>query len=333
MHELVVNSSVIIYDKLSQNIYRYGIPSTCIFGLTGHIINLFLFTRPTLIYSSCCNYFLASSCVALFQILFSQPIHFLQLGLGIDLTNIWWCRIRFYVAHSAYMTSSFLITLASADRFASSCRQVKHRRWANFTIARKLIPIVIIIACAVNIHILGMFTINHEHRNECWAPHGNIYRFIFDIILVSHIIIYPILIGTFGLLTVYNIRRSHIQQQLLSFNCRVRDLQRMTLVQTVCIIVFTLPYAILKLHRTIMTSNNNDVSDIYWAVERLITCFVDFGCYINDGAGFYIYSLSSITFRRTLLQFINEHRSILFRCYQYKKRIIYFSNPSITLIT
>ncbi|CAF5088550.1 unnamed protein product, partial [Rotaria sp. Silwood1] len=154
MQPSAVNSTVLLFDKLTQNTYRYGIPPICILGLTGHIINVFLFTRPTLVDSSCCNYFLASSCVALFQILFSQPVHFIQFGLGIPLTNTWLCRIQFYVAHSAYLASSFLITLATADRFASSCRQVKHRRWANLTIARKLVPIAIIIACAVNSHIL-----------------------------------------------------------------------------------------------------------------------------------------------------------------------------------
>ncbi|CAF3811903.1 unnamed protein product [Rotaria sordida] len=325
MERSSVNSTVLLFDKITQNIYRYGIPPICILGVVGHILNVFLFTRRTLIESSCCNYFLASSCVALFQILFSQPFQFIQHGINIHLTNIWWCRIRFYVAHSAYVASTFLITLASADRFASSCHQVKHRRWADLRVAQKLVPLVIIIACAVNSHILYMFTINYEHRNECWAAHGNIYRFIFDITLLSYVILYPLLIGTFGLLTIYNIRRCHVRQRQSSssLDYRVRDLQKMTLVQTACVITFTLPYAILKLHRTIKTPRYDDMSDVYWAVERLITCFVDFGCYINDGAGFYIYSLSSITFRRTLMQFIYQHQSRLFHCYQPPKAIIY----------
>ncbi|CAF4888054.1 unnamed protein product, partial [Rotaria sp. Silwood1] len=200
-------------------------------------------------------------------------------------------------------------TLASADRYVSSCSQVKYRRWANVKVARRLIPIVLIISCLCQSHILALFVIHEDEEDECWAPRATHYRLIFDsVFLIVHGIIFPILLGVFGFLTLYNIRRRRSDQRNGVTNLRlhrIRDFQRMTLVQTVCVMALTIPLAIHKLHRTMTPSDLKTPEKLAW--ERLSMSIVRFLWFLNDSGGFYIYSLSSMKFRRELLNFFDEY--------------------------
>ncbi|CAF4152856.1 unnamed protein product [Rotaria sordida] len=281
------------------------------FGLIGHIINIIIFTRPNLISNSCCNYCLASSCVSIIQILFGQLFRMLKAGYHIPIPSLWWCRIRTFFLYSTSLASIILITLASADRYVSSCSQVKYRQWANIKVARRLILIVLIISAVCRSHILSFFVIDEDEEDECWAPGTTDYRLIFDIVfLITHGLIFPVLLGTFGFLTIYNIRqrRQSDQQNGASIlrQHRIRDFQRMTLIQTASAIVFTLPYAIHKLYRTVTASSSKSPENLAW--ERLIMSIVRLLWFLHDSGAFYIYSLSSVKFRHELLKFLKKHR-------------------------
>ncbi|CAF3722199.1 unnamed protein product [Rotaria sp. Silwood1] len=305
------NSShtVLRLNEITTNIYRFTFPPLIIFGLIGHILDIIIFTRPKLISNSCCNYCLASSCVSIIQIVLGQLVRMLKGGYHIPIPVLWWCRIRIFFLYSAYLTSTTFITLASADRYVSSCSQVKYRRWANVKVARRLIPIVLIISCLCQSHILALFVVHEDGEKECWAPRYSDYRLGYDIaFLIAHGVIFPILLGVFGFLTLYNIRRRRSDQQKGVTNLRlhrIRDFQRMTLVQTACTIIFTLPYAIHKLHRTITHSPWKTPERSAW--ERLIMSIVRLLWFFQDSGGFYIYSLSSVKFRHELLKCLYAH--------------------------
>jgi hypothetical protein len=59
----------------------------------------------------------------------------------------------------------------------------------------------------------------------------------------------------FGFLTIYNLRQKRFSRQRnVTSNFRrhrIRDFQRMILIQTICLIILTFPYIILQLHRTV----------------------------------------------------------------------------------
>ncbi|CAF3093481.1 unnamed protein product [Rotaria sp. Silwood2] len=297
-------------NEITTNIYRFTFPPLIIFGLIGHILDIIIFTRPKLISNSCCNYFLTSSCVSIIQILFGQLFRLLKGGYHIPITVLWWCRVRIFVLYSTYLASTTLITLASADRFASSCSQVKYRRWANVKVARRLIPIVLISSGFCRSHMLAFFVIDKNEEDECWAPKDTNYRLSFDIVfLIVHGIIFPVLMGIFGFLTVYNIRRGRRYDQQHGVSSlrrhRIQGFQRMTLVQTTCIIALTLPFAVHKLHRTITHSHLKTPEKLAW--ERLSMSIVRLLWFFHDSGAFYIYSLSSVKFRHELFKFLDEH--------------------------
>ncbi|CAF4168048.1 unnamed protein product [Rotaria sordida] len=304
------SQTVIHLNTTTTYVYRSTFPPLMFFGLIGHIINIIIFTRPNLISNSCCNYCLASSCVSIIQILFGQLFRMLKSGYGILISVLWWCRIRMFFLYSTSLASITLITLASADRYVSSCSQVKYRQWANIKVARRLIPIVLIISALYHSHMLALFVIHEDGDNECWAPRHSAYRLGYDIsFLILHGLIFPVLLGIFGFLTIYNIRqRQWFDQQNGPSNLRrhrVRDFQRMILVQTACTIIFTLPYAIHRLHRTITLSHQKSFEKLAW--ERLTMSIVRVLWFFHDSGAFYIYSLSSVKFRHELLKFLDGH--------------------------
>ncbi|CAF0976693.1 unnamed protein product [Rotaria sp. Silwood1] len=297
-------------NEITTNIYRFTFPPLIIFGLIGHILDIIIFTRPNLISNSCCNYFLTSSCVSIIQIVFGQLFRFLKGGYHIPIPVLWWCRARVFSLYSTHLASTTLMTLASADRYASSFYQVKYRRLANVKIARRLIPIVLIISGLCRSHMLAFFVLDKDEEDECWAPRATHYRLSFDtVFLIVHGIIFPVLMGIFGSLTVYNMRqRQRSEQQTGVSNLRlhrIRDFQRMTLVQTAWAIALTLPFGIHKLHRTITHSDLKTPEKLAW--ERLSMSIVRLLWFFHDSAAFYIYSLSSVKFRHELLKFLDEH--------------------------
>ncbi|CAF2646060.1 unnamed protein product [Rotaria sp. Silwood2] len=306
------NSSQIILrlNEITANIYRSSFPPLIIFGLIGHVFDIIIFTRPKLISNSCCNYCLASSCVSIIQILFGQFFRLLKGGFYMPIPVLWWCRVRVFFLYSAYLASTTLITLASADRFASSCSQVKYRRWANVKVARRLIPIVLIISGLSQSHMLALFVVHRDGEKECWAPRHSHYRLGYDIsFLIVHGIIFPVLLGTFGFLTIYNIsRRCRFDQQNGPSSLRrhrIRDFQRMTLVQTACAIALTLPFAVHKLYLTVNTFELKTPETLAW--ELLSMSIVRLLWFFHDSGAFYIYSLSSVKFRHELFKFLDEY--------------------------
>ncbi|CAF3309081.1 unnamed protein product [Rotaria sp. Silwood2] len=262
-------------------------------------------------YNSCCNYYLTSSCACIIQVLLGQLFRLLKGDYNIWISILWWCRVHRFAVYSAYLTSTALIILASADRYASSCYQVKYRQGAHVKVAPRLIPIVLIISDLCHSHMLTLFAVNKNEDNEYWALKNTDYRLGFDIgFFIAHGLIFPLLMSTFGFLTICNIRRQqrYSDQQNRTSNLRryrVRDFQRMTLVQTDCAIIFTLPYVIQKLHRTVTDSDGKSPEEVAW--ERLSLCIVRVLWVFHDSRFFYIYSLSSVKFRHELFRFLDEH--------------------------
>ncbi|CAF2811071.1 unnamed protein product [Rotaria sp. Silwood2] len=130
--------------------------------------------------------------------------------------------------------------------------------------------------------MLTLFAVNKNEDNECWALKNADYRLGFDIgFFIAHGLIFPLLMSTFGFLTICNIRRQqrYSDQQNGTSNLRryrVRDFRRMTLVQTACAIIFILPYVIQKLHRTVTDSDCERPEEVAW--ERLSLCIVRVLC-------------------------------------------------------
>jgi hypothetical protein len=291
------STSIEVLQHITRMIYRVGFTTIFIFGIIGHLFNMRLFTRPTLMKNSCCNYFLASSCMAFIELFFGVFVRMLYLGYQIDtreFTLDWWCKTRLSIIYTSYLISSALTTMASFDRYASSCRQTRYRRFCRPIVAHRIIAIVIVIGCMANSHMpFNLIIVN----GECWTRPG-VYRIFYDIFfLFMHGLCYPLLSGTFGLLTIRNLRRCRLPRV---WHDKMKDFQIMTFAQTICVILLTMPFAIHKLHSTV--TEHHSKSLIQRERENLSMSVVRILWFTNDCVGFYIYSLSSTKFRRELIE-------------------------------
>lgn len=303
------NETVKTLEQVTRYIYQIVFPPLIILGIIGHVLNIILFTRSTFKAVSFCNYCLAASCVAIVEILLGQVFRLLDSGFEVQWSYLWLCRIRLWVLYSSYFSSACLITLAAFDRFASSCRCVKYRQLANINIARRVIPITLIFSGIFYSHILVLFEIDKTKQNDCWGRKHGPYKFVPDIIfIVTEGLIYPLLMGIFSFLTMYNIRHRHcIYEKYVVPRCkghRIRDFQRVALVQTISTIILTLPFAIQRLYRTITYHLDKDNERVAW--EELVVCLARILWLIHDSTTFVLYTWTSVKFRRELREFVHQ---------------------------
>ncbi|CAF4443441.1 unnamed protein product [Rotaria sp. Silwood2] len=289
-----------LLKSITQETYRVALTIIFILGIIGHLLNVRLFTRSTMIKNSCCNYFLASSCIDLIRLFFSVFVRMLDLGYNIntrEFTIDWWCKIRLSITCTTYLISSVLNTLASFDRYASSCRQSRYRNFCQTMVARRIIPIVIVLVCISNSHMsFNLVIVN----GKCWTRPGW-YQIIYDIFfMVMYNLCYPLLSGIFALLTIRNMRRCHIAH---AYKVKIKDFQRMILTHLICFILLTMPFTIHKLYNGVTIYYPKDLLQHEW--ENLSQCIVSILCFANDASGFYLYSLSSRKFRREFLASIS----------------------------
>ncbi|CAF4315443.1 unnamed protein product [Rotaria sp. Silwood2] len=297
-------TSVELLKHITQETYRIGLTIIFVLGVIGHLFNLRLFTRPTMIKSSCCQYFLASSYVCLIRLFLGVFVRMLYLGYQVntgDSTIEWWCKIRVAIVYTLYLVSSALNTVASLDRYASSCRQSRYRRFCEPIVAHRMIAIVIVAACIINSHMLFNVVIVN---GDCWTKPGW-YRIAYDIFfLVVYSFCCPLLSGIFGLLTIKNLRQCHLPRL---YQAKMKDFQVMTFAHTICFILLTTPFAVHKLYWAVI--GHHPVSSMQGQWEGLSMCIVRVVWFTNDGAGFYIYSLSSARFRVSLLISVGKQKS------------------------
>jgi hypothetical protein len=298
------STSIELLQHITREIYRVGLTIIFILGVIGHLFNVRLFTRSTLMKNSCCNYFLALSCMALIQLFFGVLVRMLYLGYQIDtreFTLEWWCKTRVSIIYTSYLISSALMTLASFDRYASSCRQTRYRRFCRPIVAHRIIVIVIVVGCIANSHMpFNLVIVN----GDCWTGSGS-YRIFYDIFfLLIHSVCCPLLSGAFGLLAISNLRRCRLPRLCLD---KTRDFQMMTFAQTICAILLTMPFDIHKLYMAVTDHHLKSPMQHEW--ENLTMCIVRTLWLTYNCAGFYIYSLSSTTFRREFFASFRQRKS------------------------
>jgi hypothetical protein len=77
-------------------------PIILLFGIICNLLNIYVFTRPTLKQNPCCMYFLSSSISALIYTIVTIPLRTLQMGYNIDPTAYIpvVCKLKFFFAYT-----------------------------------------------------------------------------------------------------------------------------------------------------------------------------------------------------------------------------------------
>ncbi|CAF4337476.1 unnamed protein product, partial [Adineta steineri] len=110
-------------NQLSSDLDRYLSIGILLFGTIGNILNCLALSQRSLRSNPCVFFFLASSIASIITLISGVLVRLLSdWSLSLDLTNTisWLCKVRVYILFNSRTIASWLIMLATCDRWLSS---------------------------------------------------------------------------------------------------------------------------------------------------------------------------------------------------------------------
>ncbi|CAF1386817.1 unnamed protein product [Adineta steineri] len=206
------------------------------------------------------------------------------------------CKTRLYITHTLGVFIRYCLVFASADRFFVTRPNVRIRSLSSVPLAIKLIVIMCIIGSLIAIHLPILMNI----KDGVCGMFG-IYTLIYAIYqTVVIVIIPPVLMSTFSFLTIRSLQERHHDAQVRTRQ-RDRYLTRMVTAEVIASIIISAPYS-ANLIYTAFTYNIVNKSPQRVEIESFIAFFSIFFLYLISVVPFYLYILTSKTFRK---EFIN----------------------------
>jgi len=276
-------------------------------GNIGNCLNLIIFSQRSSRSNSCLLYFLSASIIDIFILNFGLVLRILRGIWNIDpaLKFLWFCRWRTYLTSTFFLTYRCSILLACIDRMCASSRSAWMRMVSRPRIAHRLIAISWILCAIYFIPTLVFFVIVY---GQCLAPPDTIYATYLTISTIVQGLFIPLAMIICGLITLRHLklRQSHI----MPVNIAVQNDRRvksqyiiMLFLQVVtdclCNIVYP-SYLIYSLvFPALQTAEIAAISSFWINMSFNVP-------YINYSVGFYLYTLSSPSFRRKFIRLMSR---------------------------
>lgn len=287
-----------------MNKYMYII--LYIIGMIGSILNIITFLEKRIRTNPCAVYLLAASIIdfgimntyILIDILTAwQPM----LYDLIQLTTIW-CKFGNFLRFAFVCLSSNYLILASADRFCMSSSNATLRKCSSLKASRIIVIIVFLMWSLLALHYSIAYDVVRDPfsgANECTVTLGNRGT----IIIISGFImsgfngiVTPFFLCLFGILILYNMKRS---RQRVNSNSILRDNNRLLsllLAQVILTIIFNIPFAVMYFY-----INFNSVTQPLQFLLAYVFGFLSrWLYYMNFCKTFYVNTLTSALFRQSL---------------------------------
>ncbi|CAF0986646.1 unnamed protein product [Adineta steineri] len=313
------NTTFINYlNHLSSDLNRYLSIGILLFGTVGNILNCLALSQRPLRSNPCVFFFLASSIASIITLISGVLVRLLS-GWSADLTNTinWLCKVRVYVLFNSRTIASWLIMLATCDRWLSSSVHAHYRQMSTLKNAQRNIIVVIFLSSIAYVQLFYCYEANLTNSPlECYGRSAWC-RLLIDLEFISIVVLLPsMMMLIFGILTILNIRNVTLRQiqpviktgsnQTVSANGHSPKLKKsdrylllMLLIQVILLTLFSLPQAIQNLYSHITQYEaesplNTAINDFVFNLFFLLT-------YVTNGIPFYIYTLCGGTiFRKAL---------------------------------
>lgn len=245
------------------------------------------------------------------------------------ITNISaYCKVWCYLQLSVGMMYRWMLTAACLDRYVASSSNAHLRRFANISIARRVVTVIVIIWIILPIPLLVLYGVR---ENNCIVIYGYIaglYIGIFTIINACSIPL-PIMI-TCTILIRRNLankrqRRLFIipqqdQTKDRGYLQRKRDQQALVMLfaQIIVYIILTIPWMSCLIYNA-MSLNILNKSFDRLNIERLMIQLTGLIILLFPTASFYLYTLTSSIFRKELCNMLKS--IIYYKCYVNNRRV------------
>ena len=302
--------------KLAQlYLYKIGGPILIVLGNISCIINLIIFTRKNLRKSPCSIYFIAFNISNFILINFLILLTTLLSGYNVNqnVFNLTLCRSNFYMTLTLDIISACYLILASIDRMLITSRNVRTRQRSTNRLAYISIIIVTLFWILFHSHTLilvnGIPTGPNQYR--CFFNLGLYYTLITYYTLIIKGICVPLLLITFGLWTLKNIRsimhqtrvapigepsRTMTGAALSSTRSKDRQLSLMLLIEISIYVIFTSVLTSVLMYGQLTQNNVKSADELQFSL--LLSTIGNFSNFIPYCIGGYINILVSKIFRK-----------------------------------
>jgi hypothetical protein len=286
-----------------------------ILGNIGNIFIVLIFSRQR---QSACSIYLITSAIANdVYLTFATLVQIFPFYYGDEIILAFAsCKIRAYIPNLIGQISKTMIILACIDRFMITNESVTIRAFSTPKRAKWLIFLVIIFWLLFCSHVAIMTTIINKQCGQ-FDMYSTIYTF-YTIIFVG--LIPSATLSVFGYLTYRNMRRRHIRIQPVTHNIPVtnnsiqrrdRDLLIIVISEVFIYLVTTASYPLILLETTISRYVISNKSVQYSQIENFIWTIAILLLSIASGIPFYVYLISSKSFRRDFKKLImNGYRKL-----------------------
>ena len=297
----------------SQIIHAIVLMIYIFFGFIGNGFNLFILTSAALSRTSSSWYLFFASIDNLLITIIFLPIRLAADAFNQDITDdsLVVCRIISYLYYICLALSPLFTLFACIDRWAASCVEVNRRRFASSYVAKRLIPLIIILCCLLYSYIFVTFTTRPVPPPPFCSVDNSYAIFGLTFQLIIYSLIPPILTALFSLGIIYNatIKRNRIVVAVQGMNVSPVDgtvrrghrglnqMQVMLVCQSIAECIFTLPFSIINLISLFV-----NIDEYFLSIYSYIRLFI----YINYIIPFYIYVCSSKLYRDEWKKIIHQ---------------------------
>ncbi|CAF3087392.1 unnamed protein product [Rotaria sp. Silwood2] len=222
-----------------------------------------------------------------------------------QIQSLIFCKVRGYIFQICLMLSRWYVAFACIDRYALTSEKIHLRNFAKPKIAYRIIIIIIIFWSTICSHRLIFYEIKGKFcgivSNMTAALYHSLYVIIGGGILPAMIM----------MICAWRIRQNlsdkHKKRAQLSSGGKQRNpldqqVLHILFVQIICYIIFTIPQLCNLVFNTIsITIPNRSIEHL--AIEAFVAFLAELMLYLFPVTSFYLYTLTSRTFRKELIKF------------------------------
>jgi hypothetical protein len=322
-------SEVTLFNDLTIQMNRYFGIFIFFIGTIGNIFNILVLSKKELRSNPCAWLFLMSSIMSI-STFFSGLTTRILSGWQLDYstTNRFLCKLRGLVAFGSLNATFWLIALATIDRWLSSSILTSRRQKSTLKNAQRGTIFIISLSFGLYIQMLVCYEANLINTpTKCYSK-SSACLLLNNLSLALISILCPLLIMIlFGLMTISNIRQSHLRIHHQPTNASGqptnttgqqnqrkkidRQLLIMLFFQITVFLILSLPLPIDRFYLTF--TSNNYITTLQTSIDSFIYNLALLAIYLANGIPFYIYTIcGGSIFRKALFDVFTRFRRMIF---------------------
>ena len=252
----------------------------------------------------------------------------INLGLGIgssmytldhvdpNTSILAFCKMRIYLSQAVSLTYRWSLTVACFDRYARSATNVRLRNFARVRIARRVVGTLVIVWLILPVHTLIFYNLKAGAcgilYNNTAALYHSIFSTMVSCILPTSIMFTCALFIRRNLalkrqrhLPVVSLQRGIRDEVEHSNHTRDKQVLMMLFTQVMVYVVSVTPLMIIYIY-TAVTLNISNKSVERITIERFAAFTAEAMIYLFPASSFYLYTMSSRTFRNELIRLLRS---------------------------